>query len=546
MVNQSFHTTTTLSSITPRWQNCNNRNNNNHYLLENKRMFLSFPHARDIAIYAAGWWIFIDAIIYKTIYNEISPIAFEDWIMNTIDKSIISDEIYSYGESRRTLWKARLLILLGFTLMAFGLCGSVAVFVLDCILTEASVQSIHFGIVIVVQNFLIAQPQDEGNVFLLDDDSTSNIDFKIREEVDYNNFDIYDNTVSTFRVPVTVTITASDSVAPLTSTPNESTTKPSPKPTSTNKSITESPPGAKKTTSPNPEATTESPPGAKTTTSPNPEAPTESSSPKVEETTKSPSPESPSPEAKDNIESTSIKAEATTGLSSPNPEATTGSSSPNPEVTTESPLNAEDTTGPKETESSLPTERTTESPSPATSTITPMKSSTSLIETPIATTASNKIKKSPLSNRYVQFAIAVSLIVIGFALAALVCFFFQTKRKRVLKSISPSQPPDGPSTSTSPLLVTRMYEGDGENQRTVIDLGEYGQTTAFTPTTIIAGNHDDEEQASSSFLNIPSAGETTIYGSSGGSTSMVDLATVSHHSLETQSDAPLMTRGHSE
>ncbi|CAJ0627868.1 12939_t:CDS:2 [Entrophospora sp. SA101] len=54
MVNQSFHTTTTLSSITPRWQNCNNRNNNNHYLLENKRMFLSFPHARDIAIYAAG------------------------------------------------------------------------------------------------------------------------------------------------------------------------------------------------------------------------------------------------------------------------------------------------------------------------------------------------------------------------------------------------------------------------------------------------------------------------------------------------------------
>ncbi|CAJ0846368.1 3943_t:CDS:2 [Entrophospora sp. SA101] len=455
MVNQSFHTTTTLSSITPRWQNCNNRNNNNHYLLENKRMFLSFPHARDIAIYAAGG---------LTIYNEISPIAFEDWIMNTIDKSIISDEIYSYGESRRTLWKARLLILLGFTLMAFGLCGSVAVFVLDCILTEASVQSIHFGIVIVVQNFLIAQPQDEGNVFLLDDDSTSNIDFKIREEVDYNNFDIYDNTVSTFRVPVTVTITASDSVAPLTSTPNESTTKPSPKPTSTNKSITESPPGAKKTTSPNPEATTESPPGAKTTTSPNPEAPTESSSPKVEETTKSPSPESPSPEAKDNIESTSIKAEATTGLSSPNPEATTGSSSPNPEVTTESPLNAEDTTGPKETESSLPTERTTESPSPATSTITPMK----------------------------------------------------------------------------------MYEGDGENQRTVIDLGEYGQTTAFTPTTIIAGNHDDEEQASSSFLNIPSAGETTIYGSSGGSTSMVDLATVSHHSLETQSDAPLMTRGHSE
>ncbi|CAJ0644627.1 15478_t:CDS:2 [Entrophospora sp. SA101] len=96
----------------------------------------------------------------------------------------------------------------------------------------------------------------------------------------------------------------------------------------------ESPPGAKTTTSPKVKVTTESPPGVKTTTSPNLEATTESSL----------------PEAKDNTESTSIKAKAITG-----------SSSPNPEVTTESPLNAEDTTGPKETESSLPTERTTES-----------------------------------------------------------------------------------------------------------------------------------------------------------------------------------------
>ncbi|CAJ0846234.1 4103_t:CDS:2, partial [Entrophospora sp. SA101] len=96
----------------------------------------------------------------------------------------------------------------------------------------------------------------------------------------------------------------------------------------------ESPPGAKTTTSPKVKVTTESPPGVKTTTSPNLEATTESSL----------------PEAKDNTESTSIKAKAITGLSSPNPE-----------VTTESPLNAEDTTGPKETESSLPTERTTES-----------------------------------------------------------------------------------------------------------------------------------------------------------------------------------------
>ncbi|KAI9282781.1 hypothetical protein BY458DRAFT_497350, partial [Sporodiniella umbellata] len=98
---------------------------------------------RRIAIYMAsilfalGWWAFIDGLIELSILpdRKIAP-GIEDYmpgiittlgmiIVNLIDKEALRGDGYDDSMS----WRARLFLFLGFTLMAGGVSGSVAVLV---------------------------------------------------------------------------------------------------------------------------------------------------------------------------------------------------------------------------------------------------------------------------------------------------------------------------------------------------------------------------------------------------------------------------------
>ncbi|CAG8641299.1 11470_t:CDS:2 [Funneliformis mosseae] len=165
MVHQLLSSTpSTLSPVSSRW----------NAGFDNRRICYRFPRTRDIAIYlsgglfAIGWWAFIDALVYSN-HNQGSSfkVSVEEvmsgvvttvgmLLVALIDKSILSDELYIY--TQRTLWKARLLLFLGFTLVASGLIGSVTVFVIKYMnLHESSrgYNDIQFEIAVVVQNVCI-------------------------------------------------------------------------------------------------------------------------------------------------------------------------------------------------------------------------------------------------------------------------------------------------------------------------------------------------------------------------------------------------------
>ncbi|GBB94093.1 hypothetical protein RclHR1_02290019 [Rhizophagus clarus] len=132
---------------------------------DNVRICYRLPQTKLIATYvsgglfAIGWWAFIDALIYtkvnRSLYVEVITgiiTTIGMILVALIDKSIFSDEIYIY--SRKTLWKARLLLFVGFTLMVSSLIGSVTHFVIKYIITEVYEET-HFGIAVVVQNACI-------------------------------------------------------------------------------------------------------------------------------------------------------------------------------------------------------------------------------------------------------------------------------------------------------------------------------------------------------------------------------------------------------
>lgn len=95
-------------------------------------------HARSIGIYlsgvlfACGFWFFIDAAVYSKVANAGTVhITFVDWIpvicsslgmliVNSIDKSKLTSD--NYGESS-IAWKAKLILFIGFALLAGGLSG---------------------------------------------------------------------------------------------------------------------------------------------------------------------------------------------------------------------------------------------------------------------------------------------------------------------------------------------------------------------------------------------------------------------------------------
>ncbi|RIA81641.1 hypothetical protein C1645_881508 [Glomus cerebriforme] len=135
---------------------------------DNKRICYRFPQTKVIATYvsgglfAIGWWAFIDALVYYRLNRGFLDVTFGEMITGTIttlgmlivaliDKSIFKDELYIY--SHRTLWKARLFLFFGFTLMVSSLIGSLTLFIYKYVVSHNyDIHQYYFGIAVVVQN----------------------------------------------------------------------------------------------------------------------------------------------------------------------------------------------------------------------------------------------------------------------------------------------------------------------------------------------------------------------------------------------------------
>ncbi|GAA5821906.1 hypothetical protein JCM11251_004772 [Rhodosporidiobolus azoricus] len=128
------------------------------------------------ALFAFGWWAFLDASILsahaKPIKNpEDSPydpipvhVTFADWapglcatigmiIVNLIDKARLVGEDYGSWSGGGVAWRARLFLFVGFALMAGGLAGSLTVLIVKYIVPHyPEGYGINWGLANVVQS----------------------------------------------------------------------------------------------------------------------------------------------------------------------------------------------------------------------------------------------------------------------------------------------------------------------------------------------------------------------------------------------------------
>lgn len=131
------------------------------------------------ALFAAGWWVFFDACTLSATMRpppespfEPVPvhIRFTDWIpglcsttgmivINLIDKKrLISggSEGYSFSGNDELAWKGRLLLFMGFALLAGGLAGSITVLVLKYAIPDWGPYDVtYWGVANVLQNLAV-------------------------------------------------------------------------------------------------------------------------------------------------------------------------------------------------------------------------------------------------------------------------------------------------------------------------------------------------------------------------------------------------------
>ncbi|KAK9451935.1 uncharacterized protein V1518DRAFT_369743 [Limtongia smithiae] len=119
------------------------------------------------ALFSLGFWFFVDSAIYSKKYNGSNVhVSFVDWIpgicsifgiivINSIDKArLSSDSSFSFGGSG-VAWKARLVLFLGFALLAGGFAGSIVVLILKYIVPAYPWPTLYFGISNVIGNGLL-------------------------------------------------------------------------------------------------------------------------------------------------------------------------------------------------------------------------------------------------------------------------------------------------------------------------------------------------------------------------------------------------------
>lgn len=120
------------------------------------------------ALYAIGIWSFLDAVIYsKTANASDVHITFVDWIpiicstfgmliVNLIDKNnLLNDALgnsSSFGGTDSTTWQARIILFLGFSLLAGGIAGSIVVLILKFLIKHYTFPTLGMGVSNVVGN----------------------------------------------------------------------------------------------------------------------------------------------------------------------------------------------------------------------------------------------------------------------------------------------------------------------------------------------------------------------------------------------------------
>ncbi|CAM9021443.1 unnamed protein product [Wickerhamomyces anomalus] len=120
------------------------------------------------ALYAIGFWAFIDAVIYsKTVNASDVHVTFVDWIpiicstlgmliVNSIEKiKLLNDALgggSSFGGSSSTTWQARVILFLGFSLLAGGIAGSIVVLILKFLIKHYTFPTLGMGVSNVVAN----------------------------------------------------------------------------------------------------------------------------------------------------------------------------------------------------------------------------------------------------------------------------------------------------------------------------------------------------------------------------------------------------------
>lgn len=119
------------------------------------------------AVFAVGFFLFLDAAIFShsPLNGSTIHVTFVDWIplicsvlgtvvINSIEKSRLSADSFSYS-GNGVAWKARVVLFLGFALIAGGLAGSVCVLVLNFIVEEAQGKTLWMGVANVLSNACI-------------------------------------------------------------------------------------------------------------------------------------------------------------------------------------------------------------------------------------------------------------------------------------------------------------------------------------------------------------------------------------------------------
>ncbi|RPB16142.1 UPF0220-domain-containing protein [Morchella conica CCBAS932] len=118
------------------------------------------------ALFSLGFWFFVDAAVYSKVANPGDVhIKFPEWIplicsvlgmliINSIEKSRLMADSFSYSGGD-VAWKAKLVLFMGFAMLAGGLAGSVCFLILGYIVPEYPWPTLYFGVANVIANSLI-------------------------------------------------------------------------------------------------------------------------------------------------------------------------------------------------------------------------------------------------------------------------------------------------------------------------------------------------------------------------------------------------------
>lgn len=136
-------------------------------------LFFSKTYMRETCVYLSGmtfslgWWFFVDSVLYSSVVDAGKiHITLVDWIpcilstagmlmVNSVDKDRLVSSSFTYTRYDM-VWKERLLLFLGFSLLAGGVAGSFTVLIIKYLVHNYPFEISCLGIENTVANCLIA------------------------------------------------------------------------------------------------------------------------------------------------------------------------------------------------------------------------------------------------------------------------------------------------------------------------------------------------------------------------------------------------------